>query len=195
MSHSALLKDDRTAKTQQILTELVEAVSTLLSTQGSRLVGNWYTAVRQLFQSAVTHSVALSPAVSEGLMKLSQVTLETFTAQLRTENDSLFDTGLLDMVQRVDVLCAVSRYRAQCSLKAADKDLADSLCLRAITVWNRKQAQPQEEVQREEAACSILEWANAQSNPGGDMGDLKAYLSIWTAFAALLGELCLVFER
>lgn len=141
------------------------------------------------------HSATLSPEASKGLTKLSQVTLETFTAQLRTKDDSLFTTGLLDMVQRVGVLCAVTRYRAQSSLKATDRDLADSVSIRAITVWNRTQAQPHEEVQREEAACSILEWAIAQSNPGGDIGDMKAYLSIWSAFAALLGESSLVFEK
>ena len=161
---------------------------TRLNSNVPRLQGHWYTVIRQLFQSAIENTAGLSSEGSRSLTQLSQVALETFTAQLRTEDDALFTTRLLDMVQQVGVLCAVTRFRAQSSSQASHRDLPESLCLRAMTVWNRTQADSPEEIFREEAACSILQLAASQSNPCEDIGDMRAYLSLWSAFAALLGK-------
>lgn len=187
-SFSALVKDSRTTKTQQTLKDLIDNAQKYLTSKGSRQQARWYTASQQLFQSAVEQSASLSPELTVGLTKLSETVLDSFTNQLRPTEDAFFTTNLLDTIQRVGVLCAVTRYRAQISLKATHRDLATSLCVRAMSVWNETQGQSADVGAREEAACTMLEWAIAQSDPSGNVADMKAFLSIWSAFAALLGE-------
>jgi hypothetical protein len=183
-----LIKDSRTTKTQHTLKDLIDNAQKSLTSGGSRQQARWYTATRQLFQSAVAQSASLSPELTAGLTQLSETMLESLTSQLRPNEDALFTNNLLDTTQRVGVLCAVTRYRAQISLKATHRDLANTLCVRAMTVWNETQGQLVEGAARAEAACTMLEWVITQSDPSGDIADMKVFLSIWSAFAALLGK-------
>lgn len=187
---SALVKDGRASKTQNTLRDLTETAQKTFARKDTPPQARWYTATQQLFQSAVEQSDSLSPELATGLTKLSHTMLERFTDYLQTKQDSLFTTKLMDTTRRLSALCALTRYRAGISLPASHGDLANALCLRAMSVWNQSREQAAGDVPREEVACIMLEWANAQSDPSGNITDMKAYLTIWSAFAALLGEFC-----
>lgn len=112
-----------------------------------------------------------------------------FTSQLRQANPSLFSDAQKDTAERIAILAAMTAYRSKLALESS-KDgcdgLADQLCVKIMREFeSNHQSTPKH---RERLACALLRWACVQSDPSQDVVDMKAFLSKWITFNALLGE-------
>lgn len=183
--YSALLRDSRTSKSQDALKLLITTAQQKLdNTDHARL----FSAIQRLYNSAVELSASLSPDIVTQLTSLSQSILSTFASQLRSADQNSFASNKTDTLQRVAILSAATRYRAQFSLKDDHKDLANTLCVKALKAWNLPSGRAASDAHKEQAACILLKWVIAQSDPSGNIDDMKSFFALWSAFAALLGK-------
>jgi hypothetical protein len=183
--YSALVKDSRSPKSQDALKLLITTAQQRLDNTNHKRLFN---AILQLFQSAVEQSASLSPDISSQLTPLSQSILTMFTSSLRSLGPTLFVSEQGDILQRVGILSAVTRYCAQSSLKVDHRDLANTLCVQALKTWNQSSVHEGDTAPREEAACDLLKWVISQSDPSANVVDMKSFFAMWSAFAALLGK-------
>lgn len=185
LSSSSLVKDSRSQNSQAALKLLITTAQQKIdNTDHQHLL----IAILQLFQSAVEYFASLSSDITTHMTSLSETILSTFTSRLRSMDPSMFFIEEADTLQRVGILSAVSRYRAQASLTVDYRDLANTLCVRALKTWNQSINTVEGAAPSAEAACVLLDWVIAQSNPSTNADDMKAFFAMWLAFAVMIGE-------
>jgi hypothetical protein len=180
-----LVKDCRSSKSLDALRLLITTAQQKLdNTDHQRL----FIAILQLFKSAVEQSALLSPDIAAQLASLSQSILSTFTSHLRSLGPTAFVSVQADTLRRVEILSAVTRYRAQASLTVDGRDLANTLCVQALKSWNQSTDFARGVAPQAEGARVLLNWVIAQSEPSTSIEDMKSFFAMWSAFTALIGE-------